>query len=250
MPAFKDHFSTGNADYAAHRPTYPSALVDYLARVAPGRDLALDVACGSGQLTVPLAARFARVVGVDASAGQIAEASPHPGVEYRVAPAEATGLETASVDLITVAQAAHWLDLDAFYDEARRVARPGGVVALISYGVLHLAQPAVEAAVQHLYGAVLGAYWPPERRHVETGYADLPFPFTLLKTPDLAIEVSWGRDDVLGYVGTWSAMHAARRALGEAPMADFRAALEAAWPEGQGRLTVRWPLALRVGRAG
>ena len=49
--------------------------------------------------------------------------SAHPRVEYRVATAEESGLESKSVDLITVAQALHWFDLERFEAEARRVAR-------------------------------------------------------------------------------------------------------------------------------
>ncbi|MBF3045820.1 methyltransferase domain-containing protein, partial [Pseudomonas aeruginosa] len=67
---FKDHFSTGSANYAAHRPTYPARLVDELAALCPGTRLALDCGCGTGQLTVLLAERFERVVGTDASAAQ------------------------------------------------------------------------------------------------------------------------------------------------------------------------------------
>ena len=41
---FKDHFSTGSANYAAHRPTYPAQLVDELAALCPGTRLALALA--------------------------------------------------------------------------------------------------------------------------------------------------------------------------------------------------------------
>src|ERR1700752_4454868 len=55
---FKDHFSHIATDYATHRPTYPTALVALLARLAPARRLAWDAGCGSGQLSVLLADRF------------------------------------------------------------------------------------------------------------------------------------------------------------------------------------------------
>src|SRR5690606_2582982 len=118
---FKDHFSSGSADYAAYRPTYPVALVDELAKISPGTRRALDCGCGTGQLSVLLAARFGEVLATDASAAQIAKASPRQGVTYRVALAQDSGLPDASVDLVTVAQAAHWLDLESFYAEVRRV---------------------------------------------------------------------------------------------------------------------------------
>jgi 2-polyprenyl-3-methyl-5-hydroxy-6-metoxy-1,4-benzoquinol methylase len=75
---FKDHFSTRSADYAAYRPTYPRALVDALADLSPATGAALDVGCGTGQLSVLLAERFARVIAADASAQQVGQRTPHP----------------------------------------------------------------------------------------------------------------------------------------------------------------------------
>ena len=245
--SFKDHFSTHSAGYAAHRPTYPMALVHFLADAAPGRSLALDCGCGTGQLSVLLADRFERVVATDASAAQIANAEPHDRVEYRAAPAEESGLPGASADLITVAQAAHWLDLDRFYDEARRVARPGAVLALITYGVLHV-EGDVDRPVQHFYYDVIGKYWPPERRHVEAGYRTLLFPFTEMPVPELAIEVSWRLSDLLGYVDTWSAVREAEKAVGREPIDAFAAELTNEWGDPETRRAVRWPLSLRVAR--
>jgi SAM-dependent methyltransferase len=250
MSAFKDHFSDVSAGYAAHRPTYPAALVDFLADAAPGRDLALDVGCGTGQLSTRLAERFAAVVATDASAGQIAAATPDDRVRYRAALAERSGLPDASADLVTVAQAAHWLDLDPFYDEVRRVARPGAVLALITYGVLHVSDAAADRVVRHFYDAVIGPFWPPERRHVEDGYRSLPFPVPALDAPRLSIAVAWRLEDLIGYVGTWSAVRAAETAVGDGPIEAFRAALAAAWGDPATLRRVTFPLSLRVGRVG
>jgi hypothetical protein len=74
-----------------------------------------------------------------------------------VSRAEDTGLPHASTDLVTVAQAAHWLDLAPFHAEACRVARPGGILALISYGVLHVEGPA-DTHVQAFYAGAMGPY--------------------------------------------------------------------------------------------
>jgi SAM-dependent methyltransferase len=214
--AFKDHFSGHAADYAAHRPTYPRTLVDFLASVSPGRGLAWDVGCGSGQLSTALAEAFERVVATDASERQVASAAPHPRVTYAVAPAEAGGLPDGAADLVVAAQAAHWFDLPAFYAAARRVARPGGIVALVSYGVAEVDDD-LAPVVERLYRDVLGPYWPPERRHAEDGYRSLDFPFAEIQAPTLAMGVCWRLADLLGYVGTWSASRAAARALGPGP---------------------------------
>lgn len=246
---FKDHFSAVAAAYAAHRPTYPTALVDFLAESAPPRrELAWDAGCGSGQLSVLLADRFARVIATDASPEQIAQATPHRKVQYAVAPAEASGLPPRAADLAVAAQAAHWFDLASYYAEVRRVGRSGAVVALVSYGLVRVDHAEIDLLLQRFYSEVLGAYWPPERRHVEDGYRSLPFPFDEIAAPHLEIHASWALAQVVGYVETWSAVWALERTKGPTPLAAFRRALAGVWgPAGTVR-AVRWPLALRVGR--
>jgi len=245
--SFKDHFSTRSADYALYRPTYPAELAERLAALAPGRELALDCGCGAGQLSVLLADVFAQVVATDASAQQLANASPHPRVAYRHAPAEASGLADASVDLLTVAQAAHWFELDAFYAEARRVLRTDGVIALITYGIIE-ADGEVGAALSRFYFDVIGPFWPPERRHVETGYRSLPFPFAELEPPQLAMRANWTLEQLLGYVDTWSAVRVAEATLGRAPYESFAEALRALWGAPDQPREIRWPLSMRIGR--
>jgi SAM-dependent methyltransferase len=247
MSAFKDHFSVRSGDYAAFRPTYPLAVVDDLANLCQATDAALDVGCGTGQLSVLLAERFAHVIATDASPHQVQNAQAHPRVTYRVAPAEASGLAQASVDLIAAAQAAHWFDLPAFYAEARRVGRPGAIVALLTYGMLE-ADADVDAVVQHFYNDVVGPYWPPERRHVESGYREFDFPFEELGTPRRAITVEWRAADLIGYADTWSAVRGAEKALGRSPIAEFERDLHQAWGDPQRSRTIRFPLSLRVGR--
>jgi len=247
-PDFEDHFSAHSAAYAASRPTYPPELAAFLAENAPGHALALDCGCGNGQLSVLLAEHFGSVVATDASARQIGAAKPHPRVAYRVAPAEASGLDEASADLITAAQAAHWFELDAFYAEARRVAKPGALLALIAYGVFHVAGDA-EPILQDFYWNTMGPYWPAERRHVEKGYRTLPFPFAERPQPDLAIERRWTRDQLLAYVATWSAVKEAEKTLGREPMNRLGAALADVWPDGE-TAAVWWPITVRAARIG
>ena len=244
---FKDHFSDVAGAYAARRPSYPAALGDFLARLAPATRLAWDAGCGSGQLSVVLAGVFEQVVATDASPEQIARGASHPRVEYRCARAEASGLPEYVADLATAAQAAHWFDLPAYFAEVRRVTRPGGVVALISYGVVTV-DPDLDAVIRPFYRDVLASYWPPERRHVDEGYRSLPFPFRELDASAFEIRLDWRLEDLVGYVGTWSAVWALEQAEGQGPFASFRRGLEAAWRPATAVRTVRWPLALRVGR--
>jgi ubiquinone/menaquinone biosynthesis C-methylase UbiE len=116
-------FSTVAREYANFRPGYPPALFAWLAEVAPSRDAVWDCGCGSGQASTALAEYFSMVYATDVAPEQVGAAKAHPRVRYAVAPAEKSGLADGSVDLVTVAQALHWFDVETFYAEARRVAR-------------------------------------------------------------------------------------------------------------------------------
>ena len=246
---FKDHFSGVSQEYAQFRPRYPAALFDFLAGVAPGRNLAWDCAAGSGQATIDLAARFARVVATDASARQLDAAPRHPRVSYRVAPAEASGLPDACADLIAVAQAFHWFDQQAFFREARRVLVESGVLAIWTYAFMRFPDdPALDAAEARFYGEVLKGFWPPERALVDEGYAGIAFPFAEIAAPPLFIEERWSLPRLLGYVGTWSAVSRYRKARGSDPLLILAESLAPHWgpPEREHRMV--WPLTLRLGR--
>ena len=246
--SFKDHFSRLAAQYSAYRPSYPASLFDYLAQCCPQRRSAWDCACGTGQASVALAARFEKVIATDASQQQVAAAVPHTNVTYRVAPAEQSGIESSSLDLVTVAQALHWFNLDAFYGEAQRVLKTSGVLAVWTYGVLHVEDAATDALAQEFYYDVVGPYWPPERRFVEEGYRGLTFPFTELSPPSFNMEQQWERAHLLGYMRTWSATARYVDEKQVDPVAALEERLAPLWPDASSRRKVTWPLALRVGR--
>ncbi|HEU0053369.1 MAG TPA: class I SAM-dependent methyltransferase [Longimicrobium sp.] len=243
--AFKDHFS-GHADaYARYRPTYPPALFDWLAEIAPDRERAWDCATGNGQAARELAERFGEVIATDASEKQIHAALPQPRIAYRVAPAEASGIEDASVSLVTVAQAVHWFDLDAFYREARRVLKPGGVLAVWAYKVF-TSTPEIDRVVDHLYRDVVGPYWPLDRGMIEEDYRPVVLPFETVAAPLFAMEAWWTLDDAAGYLRTWSATRGYLEAHGADPVELVMNDLARAW--GDGERLVSWPLILKVGR--
>lgn len=243
----RNWFDQGGRAYARFRPEYPPQLAAFLASQAPGQQLAVDVGCGNGQLTQLLAPYFGKVVGLDPSEDQIANAVPDERIDYRCAPAEQLPLPDASASLITAAQAAHWFDLPAFYAEAARVLKPGGVLALLTYSGVRI-NADLDPLLREFHQVTVGPYWPPERRHVENDYRDLPFPWPEIPFPAQAMTADWTLDELLGYLGTWSATRAYREQRGEDPLPALRAALLPRWGDPGRARAVRWPLPLRIGR--
>jgi len=248
MTSFKDHFSGHAGIYREARPTYPPALFAWLAGQPPARDLAWDCACGNGQATVALAAHFARVIGTDPSAAQIANAERQANVEYRIEPAEQATLDDASVSLVTVAQALHWIDLDRFYAEVRRVLKPRGVFAAWTYADCSSGDAAIDAIKNHLYVDLTGPYWPAERVHVESAYRTLSFPFEEITAPVFPMAAQWTVDHLLAYFRSWSATQRYIKARGEDPVSIVESDLRAAWGNAARVREVRWQFHLRAGR--
>jgi SAM-dependent methyltransferase len=245
-PPARNWFDQGGGAYARFRPEYPPELAAFLASAAPSRALAVDAGCGNGQLTGLLAASFARVVGIDPSADQIAHALPDPRIDYRCARAEHIPVTDGSASLITAAQAAHWFDLPVFYGEVRRIGSPGAILALVSYGVLKL-DSALDARFQAFYHDEIGPYWPSERTLVDTGYATLDFPFAELTPPSLHIRCTWTLPQFLGYLATWSAVRHAREAGRTELMTAFAHDIAAAWGDPELARPICWPINMRIG---
>ena len=246
--SFSDHFSGVAVGYAQFRPHYPEALFAWLASITPSHDLVWDCAAGNGQASVDLARYFARVIATDASAAQIEAATPHERVEYRVGPAEESGLPDASLDLLTVAQALHWFDLPRFWREAARVLKPNAILAIWTYGVMHIDGTDVDPILQHYYYETIFNDWPAERRLVESGYVGIPMPFPELEVPPFEMQASWDLNELLGYISTWSGTSRALKAGKGAQIDAFAKELASAWGDASTKRTVLWPLAVRVAR--
>jgi ubiquinone/menaquinone biosynthesis C-methylase UbiE len=227
----KDLFSAQSDQYRAFRPQYPDELVHTLSAGLRRTTRAWDACTGNGQFAIQQAHIFDRVYATDSSANQIAYAMSRPNIEYAVETAEACTLPDQSVDLVTVAQAAHWLDLDAFYREVRRVCRLHARIALIGYGLVQAQDQSLQAAIEYFYQHVIGPYWEPERAHVDNAYRSLLFPF-----PEIALSQScfrsydWTLEQWLGYFSSWSAVSAYRRLHpNQDPLASLMPALNQAF---------------------
>jgi SAM-dependent methyltransferase len=248
LAEFADHFSRLSACYAAYRPRYPEALFDAIAEASTPRGRVWDCATGTGQAALPLAARFDVVVATDASREQLRSAAPHARVRYVAGLAEAAPLRDRWADVVTVAQALHWLDLAGFYAEVRRVLRTGGLFVAWTYGSQRLDDGAIDAVLEDFYGRVVGPYWAPERRWVETGYRTLDFPFEEITIPAPSMTEWWTLDQLLGYVSTWSAVARCREVTGRDPLPELANRLAPLWGTSAESRRITWPIAVRAGR--
>ena len=265
-------------EYKKHRPTYNAAVVAAVLGRSDAASItrALDVGAGSGQLTRKLAAALppsAHVEGVDACAAQVqcaeggGEGAAGATFSFRVADTLATGADDASIDLLTVAQALHWLmdPLEAgddvtpprpFYIEAARVLRPRATLAAISYGVPRL-EGANSTPLTTASAALLqfhdGLDWEPARWVAINGMRGLdPRPaegFDSVARTHTTMASTTSLDGVLGYLASWSAV-AAAVSRGEGAVLDrartaLASALAADGWEG-GSVTLAWPVTVML----
>ena len=246
MP-FRDYFSTQATQYSRHRPGYPEEFFDYLAGLAPGRELAWDCGTGNGQAARALAQRFRQVVATDASPKQIENAFPHPSIRYLVEPAEATSIDSSSVDLITVGTAVHWFDFDAFYGEVRRVGKPGAILAVWTYH-FPIIDPAVDEVLARFYWQTLDGFWPQRIHFLEERYRTLPFPFEEIEPPAFQMQADWDFSDLAGFINSWSATQKYIQQTGNQPLNEVFDDLVEGWGSQDRRRKISWPLYMRIGR--
>lgn len=232
--------------YASFRPHYPAELFAWLAEHSPARHRALDIACGNGQASRPLLTRFEQVLACDASVEQVLAATELLEIGCFVATAEAVPLKDASLDLIVVAQALHWFATPAFFQEVRRLLKPGGLFCAWCYSLLHI-EPELDALIEQLYHETLAGYWPNGRASVDAGYRDLQPPFPRLPVPPFAMKAQWSFTHLTGYLRTWSAVQRWEQAKGRDPIAELSPALAQAWGDITKPRTVRWPLHFLAG---
>ncbi len=243
--SFKDYFSTQSADYRKFRPDYPKEMIDFIVSKCAETNTAWDCATGNGQVAVMLSPKFNNIIATDASSKQIAMAVNMPNIEYKVATAENSGLPHSSVDLITVAQAAHWFNLPAFYAEAKRVAKPNAVIAVWGYAN-HSISVDIDNIVLKLYKDILHHYWPAERGIVEQGYKEIILPFETIETPLFTMAKQVNLHELIGYLNTWSATQQYIQANNNNPISIIFNELSEAWGNPNEIKNISWPVFLKL----
>lgn len=249
MPSL-DRFS-GHADlYAQYRIDYPAELYDFILSFGPNRQTAWDCATGNGQVAALLADLFEQVEATDISETQLILAVKKSNITYQLSSAEQTPFADQTFDLITVAQALHWFNVNAFHQEVRRVAKPGAVIAEWGYGLVQLnpSRPNndLDAIILDFYRNRIGPYWDPQRTFIDNAYATLPFPFSDAQRVTFTVRRTWSLDRFLNYLRTWSAVRQYIHENEEDPVSGLGEELALFW--GDEEQEVRFPVFLRVGR--
>lgn len=202
----KDNFSHNSSNYAQFRPSYPDEVFTFLQTILPARKRAWDCATGTGQVAQKLVNLFDQVEATDLSENQLKNAVLNPKIRYSQQVAEQTDFPDRHFDCITVGQAVHWFDFEKFYTEAKRVLKPSGLIVILGYGNIRVHNQEIQNRVTKLYAETLKTYWDPERHYIDENYQTIPFPFEEIPHPEFTIRHTWNRDQLLGYLNTWSAV--------------------------------------------
>lgn len=241
----KDRFSEQADAYRTFRPEYPPELFQFIFSQLSSFGAAWDCGTGNGQVAVPLSGQFIKVVATDISEKQLAHAQQRSNIEYRLLPAEKTDFSANTFDLITVAQAIHWFKFDQFYEEVRRVSKPGALLAVIGYGLLKTDDD-IQDILEKFYVGTLGGYWDAERHYIDECYQTIPFPFLEIKSPNFEMKYNWTVEQFLGYLSTWSACKNYESTNGSNPIDLVRQEIISAW--GSQKRDVVFPNLFRLGK--
>ncbi|XXG50467.1 hypothetical protein AAC387_Pa02g4470 [Persea americana] len=256
-----DLFHTQAKLYAETRPGYPTELFHFISSKTPNHQLTWDVGTGSGQAAVTLAGIYKNVVATDTSMKQISFASKLPNIRYQHTPPTMSIPELehniapqGTVDLVTVAQAFHWFDHPAFFEQVKWILRrPNGVLAVWCY-----INPRIDESIDAVfngYYAKSAPFWDPARRLVEQEYRSIDFPFEPVEGTDHTGPFEFEEkklmnlDAYLTYLRSSSAYQTAKEKgvelLGDELIEEF----ENAWGEDkESPKVVRYPIFLRIGR--
>ena len=243
---FEDHFSELAKTYSKYRPSYPTELFSYIAYCCKEHHQAWDCGTGNGQAAISLAEYFEKVYATDASKEQLEQATNHPKIIFRNEPAEKVSLEDSSTDVVTVAAAVHWFNIEKFYAEVKRVLKPGGIIAVWGYHLFKISPP-IDKLLNKYYSEILKDYWPEQFHFVDTRYAELPFPFPELTPPKFEMITNWNFKQVVGFLDSWSGTKIYLHKNGLHPLDEVLEELKKEWGSEKIKRKINWPLHMRIG---
>lgn len=243
----EDRFSKQASAYAQFRPEYPQQLFEFLAQLAPARDVAWDCGTGTGQAARSLSPYFKQVLATDLSAEQIAHAHAPKNVNFQIVQAEKLIVPDSTFDLITVAQALHWFDLPSFFGLVQRALKPKGLIAAWGYGFFKITEQ-VDGILDSYGREFLQKYWSTKNMLLINSYRDLPFPFERIEAPPFELKAQWSLARLKGYLNSWSATQKYKDEIGRDPFETIRAKVESCWGTPTTLRDVTWRLHILLGR--
>ncbi len=244
---FKDYFSTQAKEYSKNRPKYPKELFVYLSSLVNEHKTAWDCATGNGQAAIGLEPYFDKIIATDASSSQIEHAELHPKIEYHTATAENSGLESDSIDLLTVATAIHWINSELFFPEVKRIVKNGGVIAVWTYSESKI-NDEVDKVSKYFTQDIVGKYWAPEIKKAWDFENEILLPFETIETPSFEFHLNWDLNDYLKFLYTWSATHNYIKETGNNPIELVYDDFLKAWKDKEVKRDMKLDLILKAGR--
>jgi Methylase involved in ubiquinone/menaquinone biosynthesis len=198
-------FDNKSDQYAQFRPRYPMEFYNHLLSLKEIKEKLWDCGCGNGQVSIDLVNFFDEIYATDISENQIRNGFIHKKIQYLVEPSERTSFGNSFFDIICVAQALHWFDLDKFFTEADRVLKPNGILACFGYGFFSINSEIDKIINEHLL-SVVDEYWSDGNRLIMSGFKSVKFPFQEVISPKLNLVQKWNLSALLDYLDTWSAV--------------------------------------------
>lgn len=247
MKKQQDLFSKQSDFYKKYRPTYPLDLYKDLLKLTIGRDACWDCGTGNGQVATVLSKHFKKVYATDISVKQILNSDKKSNIFYSVGRAESTSFVDDQFDLITVAQAIHWFDFEAFNKEVKRVAKDGALLAVWGYGLMHI-EKNIDRSIREFYTEVVGPYWDKERQYIDDAYQSIPLDFKeITMNKSYFIKVNWTLGELEGYLNSWSSVQHFINKNGVNPIPPLMEKLKEDWGQHTTK-EVNFPIFTRLGR--
>ena len=240
-------YSSYAKQYARSRPRYPEELFTYLASLVEQHDLVWDCATGNGQAAVSLTKYFKKVIATDVSNEQINNAIKHERIKYKVCKAENSLIDSRSIDLVTVASALHWFNLENFYKEVKRVLKPGGVLAAWTYHIGYI-EPPFDQLFFRFYKDVLSEYFVEGARLVDNKYSEIKLPGVPIETKGYFMSADWNLTKMLGFIESWSGTQEYKKVNRKNPIDLISGELKQLWGNPEQTHTLRWPLFIKISR--
>jgi ubiquinone/menaquinone biosynthesis C-methylase UbiE len=198
-------FNIDSKNYLQYRPKYPPELYQFINSICKNHDVAWDTACGNGQVSIDISPYFSRIEASDIHENQIENAYKHDKIYYSIQKSEHTNYPSNYFDLICIAQALHWLNLNEFFSEAKRVLKKNGLFFCWGY-VFFKIDNEIDEVINHNLLKEIDQFWSDKNRLLHNEYKGISFPFERIKIPKIDMTEKWNLHQLLEYLNTWSAV--------------------------------------------